>query len=369
MNVTLRQRQKGDKISLYLDYYSNGKRKYEYLELYLTPDPEKGKLSNAVKEENKKMLLLAETIRSKRHLEIQNSTYDFHDKEKLKTYFIMYMQALAEKRKDSKGNYGNWDSTIKHLKKYCPKDIQFNQINKQFVDGFREYLQREATSKTKKAISINTKYSYFNKFRAALKQAVRDGIIKTNPAEMVEGLPQGEPVREFLTLEEVKALAKTECKNELIKKTFLFACLTGLRFSDIQKLKWSEVQQSEELGHYIRFVQQKTKGSETLPISEEAFGLIKTERGNPNDLVFPDMIYSDSRNMDLHRWIMKAGIEKHITFHCSRHTYATLQLTLGTDIFTVSKLLGHRHLKTTQIYANVIDEKKTVAANRIKIGI
>jgi integrase len=369
MNVTLRQRQKGDKISLYLDYYSNGKRKYEYLELYLTPDPAKGKLSNTAKEENKKMLLLAETIRSKRHLEIQNSTYDFHDKEKLKTYFIMYMQALAEKRKDSKGNYGNWDSTIKHLKKYCPKDIQFNQINKQFVDGFREYLQREATSKTKKAISTNTKYSYFNKFRAALKQAVRDGIIKTNPAEMVEGLPQGEPVREFLTLEEVKALAKTECKNELIKKTFLFACLTGLRFSDIQKLKWSELQQSEELGHYIRFVQQKTKGSETLPISEEAFGLIKTERGNPNDLVFPDMIYSDSRNMDLHRWIMKAGIEKHITFHCSRHTYATLQLTLGTDIFTVSKLLGHRHLKTTQIYANVIDEKKTVAANKIKIGI
>jgi integrase len=369
MKVTLRQRQKGDKTSLYLDYYSNGKRQYEYLNLYLTPDPEKGSLSKAQKEENKKILALAETIRSKRHLEIQNSTYDFHDKEKLKTFFIMYMEALAEKRKDSKGNYGNWDSTIKHLKKYCPRDIQFNQINKQFVDGFREYLQKEATSKTKKAISTNTKYSYFNKFRAALKQAVRDGIIKTNPAEMVEGLPQGEPVREFLTLDEVKALAKTECKNELIKKTFLFACLTGLRFSDIQKLKWSEVQQSEELGHYIRFIQQKTKGSETLPISEEAFNLIGTERGKPNDLVFPDMIYSDSRNMDLHRWMIKAGIEKHITFHCSRHTYATLQLTLGTDIFTVSKLLGHRHLKTTQIYANVIDEKKTVAANKIKIGI
>ena len=98
MKVTLRQRLKGDKISLYLEYYSNGKRQYEYLNLYLTPDPEKGKLTNAVKEENKKLLALAETIRSKRHLEIQNSTYDFHDKEKLKTYFIMYMEALAEKK-------------------------------------------------------------------------------------------------------------------------------------------------------------------------------------------------------------------------------------------------------------------------------
>ncbi len=338
------------------------------LNLYLTPDPEKGKLTNAVKEENKKILALAETIRSKRHLEIQNSTYDFHDKEKLKTYFIMYMEALAEKRKDSKGNYGNWDSTIKHLKKYCPRDIQFNQINKAFVDGFRDYLLKEASTKTKKAISTNTKYSYFNKFRAALKQAVRDGILKTNPAEMVDGLPQGEPVREFLTLDELKTLAKTECKNELMKRAFIFACLTGLRFSDIQKLKWSEMQQSTELGHYIRFVQQKTKGSETLPISDEAYNLLG-EKGKPADPVFPDLIYSDSRNADLYRWMIKAGIEKHITFHCARHTYATLQLTLGTDIFTVSKLLGHRHLKTTQIYANVIDEKKTVAANKINIGL
>jgi integrase len=158
------------------------------------------------------------------------------------------------------------------------------------------------------------------------------------------------------------------CKNELMKKAFIFACLTGLRFSDIQKLKWSEMQHSAELGHYIRFVQQKTKGSETLPISDEAYNLLGAKGAQP-EVVFPDLIYSDSRNADLYRWMVKAGIEKHITFHCARHTYATLQLTLGTDIFTVSKLLGHRHLKTTQIYANVIDEKKTVAANKINIGL
>lgn len=368
MKVTLRQRLKGRKISLYLEFYSNGKRQYEYLNLYLTPDPEKGSLTKAEKDDNKKILALAETIRSRRHLEIQNSIYDFHDKEKLKTFFIMYMESLAEKRKGSKGNYGNWDSTIKHLKKYCPKDIQFNQINKNFVDGFRDYLLKDATTKTTKAISTNTKYSYFNKFKAALKLAVRDGILKTNPADMVEDLPQGEPVREFLTLDELKTLAKTDSKNKLMKQAFIFACLTGLRFSDIQKLKWSELQHSAELGYYIRFVQQKTKGSETLPISEEAFNLLG-ERGAPSDKVFPNLIYSDSRNADLHKWVITAGIDKHITFHCSRHTYATLQLTLGTDIFTVSKLLGHRNLKTTQIYANVIDEKKTLAANRIKIGL
>ena len=368
MKVTLRQRQKGEKISLYLEYYSNGKRQYEYLNLYLTPDPEKGTLTKFQKDENKKILALAETIRSKRHLEIESNTYDLHDKEKMKSYFISYMEMLAEKRKDSMGNYGNWDSTIKHLKKYCPRDIQFNQINKQFVEGFKEYLVKKAVTKTGAKLSTNTKNSYFNKFKAALKQVVKDGIINRNPAETVEGLPQGEPVREFLTLDEVKALAKTDCGNDLMKRAFLFSCLTGLRFSDIQKLKWSEMQQSAELGHYIRFIQKKTKGSETLPISDEAYTLTG-ERGEPDENVFPDMIYSDSRNHTLYRWFIKAGIDKHITFHCARHTYATLQLTLGTDIFTVSKLLGHSHLKTTQIYANVIDEKKTVAANKIKIGI
>ena len=84
MKVTLRQRQKGNKISLYLDYYSNGKRDYEYLNLYLIPEPEKGKLNFAQKTENNKILSLAESIRSKKHLEIQNVMYGFNDQEKLK---------------------------------------------------------------------------------------------------------------------------------------------------------------------------------------------------------------------------------------------------------------------------------------------
>ncbi len=67
--------------------------------------------------------------------------------------------------------------------------------------------------------------------------------------------------------------------------------------------------------------------------------------------------------------MIRAGIEKHITFHCARHTYATLQLSLGTDIYTVSKLLGHENLRTTEVYAKIIDEKKQEAASKIKIGL
>lgn len=144
MKVTLRQRQKGKKISLYLDYYKNGKREYEYLGLYLIPEPETGKLTQAQKDENKKILSLAESIRSKRHLEIQNGMYGFNDQEKLKGCFIMYMETLAEKRLESKGNYDNWDSTIKHLRKFCPKDISFGQLDSKFVADFKEYLTKTA---------------------------------------------------------------------------------------------------------------------------------------------------------------------------------------------------------------------------------
>jgi len=151
MKVTLRQRKKGNKISLYLDYYQNGKRDYEYLNLYLIPEPEKGKLTFAQKTENSKILSLAESIRSKKHLEIQNGMYGFNDKEKLKGFFIIYMDTLAEKRLESKGNYDNWDSTIKHLRKFCPRDIAFGQLDIKFVEGFKEYL-----TKTAKHLAVKT---------------------------------------------------------------------------------------------------------------------------------------------------------------------------------------------------------------------
>lgn len=368
MNVTLRQRLKGDKISLYLDYYSDGNRNYEYLQLYLLPEPEKGKLTKEQKEENRKTLALAEAIRSKRHLEIQNGIYGFQDQGKMKGSFIRYVEYLAEKRKDSEGNYGNWDSALKHLRKYVKMDVTFAQIDKRWIEGFKEYLGREARTPSNQPLSQNSQSSYFNKIRASLREAFKEGIIQHNPSEQVDGIKPGEPEREFLTYDELQAAAKAECEIPILKRAFLFSCLTGLRWSDVQKLLWSEVQHSKEIGHYIRFHQKKTKGAETQPMSEQAFNLLG-ERGLPEERVFVGLKYSAWHNIKLQQWMMKAGISKTITFHCSRHTYATLQLTLGTDIYTVSKLLGHKDLKTTQVYAKIIDEKKKDAANLIKLEL
>lgn len=364
MKVTLRERKKNGKISLYLDYYTKGKRKTEYLSLYLTLNPK----TKTEKVLNKKTRELAETIWAQRQVEIQQGHYGLNDIEKLKGSFTTYITALAEKKNTSSGNYGNWYSMLKHFKEYRPTDVSFQNIDKAFVEDFKEYLDKKAIGKAEKLLSQNSKYSYFGKFKAALKQAVADGILKTNPANGVPHFKQGEAQREFLTLEELQKVANTDCELPQVKKAFIFSALTGLRWSDIEKMKWSEIQHSNEMGYYIRFRQKKTKGAETLPISEQAVQLLG-ERKEEGDIVLPGLHYSAWTNLKLQQWMMNAGISKTITFHCARHTYATLQLTLGTDIYTVSKLLGHKELRTTQIYAKVIDDKKREASNRIKLDL
>lgn len=364
MKVTLRQRNKNSKISLYLDYYHKGKRKFEYLRLYLIDKPR----STEERTFNKKTLQLAESIRAKRQLELQNGIYGFSDAEKINSIFLNYFELLAEKRRESNGNYGNWLSALKHLKNWERSNVRFADIDNIWLEDFKFYLIHEVKTKQGKKLSKNTCVSYFNKVRAALKQAVKDGIIIRNPAENIDGIKEAETQREFLTLDELRWAVKAHCDIEVLKNAFIFSALTGLRFSDIKKLTWSEIQHSEENGYYIRFQQKKTKGQETLPISEDAIRFTG-ERRESDQAVFQDLTYSDRNNAKIREWMIRAGIEKHITFHCARHTYATLQLTLGTDIYTVSKLLGHKSLKTTEVYAKIIDQKKKEAANRIKLDL
>ena len=370
MKVALRQRKKGEKISLYLDYYHKGKRSYEYLNLFLYPDPDKGRLTKSQKDQNKENLALAESIRAKRHLEIQNNVFGFADRSKLNASFLNYFELLTSKKKtvDSVSNHSNWESTLKHVKKHVKSDVTFGEVDKKWLEGFRDYLVYESKGPSGKKLSQNSQYSYFNKVCAALKQARKDGIIIRNPAEEVDRIKQEEVQREFLTLEELQSVVKAKCEIPILKRAFLFSCVTGLRWSDINKLAWSEVQHSNEMGHYIRFRQKKTKGTQTHPISDQAREMLD-KKGLSDDRVFYGLKYSAWHNLKLQQWVMRAGISKTITFHCARHTYATLQLTLGTDIYTVSKLLGHSEIRTTQIYAKVIDIKKKEAANRINIEL
>lgn len=161
-------------------------------------------------------------------------------------------------------------------------------------------------------------------------------------------------------------MAQTPC-DPLLKRASLFSALTGLRHCDIQKLKWSEVEEFNG-GYRLNFTQQKTKGVEYMPISEQAYQLCG-ERKDGEKLVFAGLPDPSWINRPIKKWVAEAGITKHITYHCFRHSYATLQLAGGTDIYTVSKMLGHTNVRTTQIYAKVVDAKKEEATKTIKLDL
>lgn len=345
-------------ISLYLDVFHNGKRSYEFLKLYLVPTSTK-----QAKELNKETLLTAQAVRAKRQIEIQNNEYGFASSFKLDTLFLDYFAAMTDKRRASSGNYGNWDSALKHLQKYCKADTTFNDVDIKFVEGFKKYLATKAKTKSDKPLSANTQQSYFVKLRACLNQAFNDRVIHINPTQGVESPKNAETERNYLTLDEVRALAQTECRYPVMKRAFLFSCLSGLRWSDINKMMWAEVQ-SYNGGTRVVFKQQKTGGQEYLDLNPQALELMGA-RGKDTDRVFAGLKYSAYHNVELTKWCLKAGITKDITFHCGRHTFAVMMLDLGAEIYTVSKLLGHRELKTTQVYAKILDKKKQEAVNLI----
>ena len=371
MKVHLRKRKqtKDGSISLFLEIYKGtattpeGKvknlRDYEYLNLYLIDKPK----TPADKQNNKNTLNLAESIKAKRELEIKNGLYGFANDFKQSTNFIEYFTALTEKRKESEGNYGNWGAVLKHLINFAGKKVSFREIDTAFCERFMDYLKDEAKTKSQNPLSSSSISSYFNKFRATLKKAVKEKIILSNPSTDTKNPKKEEKQREYLTLDELRKAAKAECRYEVLKRAFLFSCLTGLRWSDVQKLQWSELQKENE-GWKITFHQKKTKGLQYLDISDQARAYLG-EAGSPDERVFIGLAYSDYMNVALLQWMLRAGITKHITFHSSRHTFAVLQLTLGTEIYTLQKLLGHSEIRTTQIYAKIIDEKKREAVNKI----
>ncbi len=380
MAIKVKLRQKpisGNRHSLYLDFYpaipdpkTGEPTRRQFLGFYILDKPK----TAVDKLHNKENLEIAERIRQQRENELNKpEIYTEFEKSQLRTTalgkknFVEYFKELAEKRQSS--NYDNWFSAYRYLYTFTEGKLLFSELNQKFCEDFRDYLLNVKSNKSKKAkLSQNSAVSYFNKLKATMKQAFKDGYLQNDLNAKVAQIKQAETQRNFLTLEELNKLAKTECQNPLMKRAALFSALTGLRFSDIQKLVWKEIEFIKGSGYFIRFKQQKTKGIEMLPISEQAYSLLG-EPGKPGAKPFEELTYSAYHNKHLFQWIGAAGITKDITFHCFRHTYATLQLGSGTDIYTVSKMLGHRELKTTQIYAKIIDETKRTAADKIRIEL
>lgn len=361
----MRDRRNGTK-SLFLDFWP-GYRDPETMELirrrslglYIYAAP-----ANAQqKQYNDKILAKAEAIRCKVFIDVINEKYDFFDQDKLKDDFLGYFRETINR------NFPKCDAAYKQFEKFCKGKCTFELLDVIYCNKYKEYLLNTKTSSrgkktVQKPISKNTASAYWNIFKRVLNKAYRERRFTDDLSSLLENIPCTTPVKQSLSLEEVRLLYNSECSVPVVRKAALFSCLSGLRISDILNLKWENVQTYADGGHYLDFECVKTKRQTQIPIGDDAFAIIQPKTNST--YIFDGF----NRNMTYHimqEWLKKCGITKHITFHCFRHTYASLQLELGTDIYTVQHLLNHKNVSTTQIYASHADPKTREAAGRITL--
>lgn len=348
MAVNLRKKYIGDsKLSkrnrpykYQLDYNSNGKRIRETIK-DVTFEP------TDTKEERKQKERIVDRIKSQLEIELGNSRNGLTSRQLLKANFIEYFK--LQKDKKSPNTKSSWDNTLKHLIVYQGKKLKFEDVSISWLEGFLSYLKNE--------VSPNSAMTYFNKINAALNQAVKDRIIIENPTKYISKPQKEEKEMVFLIREEIQKIIDTDFYNSDIKNAFLFSCYTGLRFSDIQTLKWNNIKNNQ-----IQLTQIKTKSTVYIPLNQNAIQILDLQ-DKTSELIFKLYESNSSVNRTLRRLIEKTKIKKDVSFHSARHTFATLLISSGANIFTVSKLLGHKDINSTLVYAKVINEEKERAIN------
>lgn len=343
--------------SLYLDIYRNGKRTYEYLKMYLIPETDRN-----ARQQNETTMAAANAIKSKRIIELTSGEAGIVN-HKDKVYLQDWMQTYKENQEKRDKKVVSQIKSVAHiLKDYAGERFTLDRVDITFCQGYIDYMLTTYRPKGK-PIAASTRNTYYQIFNGALNAAVRAKRILRNPfneMDKSEKPKMPESVRSYMTIEEVRALIATPMENEKVKSAYLFSCFCGLRISDILRLKWKDI--FVDNGQYrLSVAMQKTKEPIYLPLSNEALRWMP-ERG---DKTADEHVFElpTTVNQLIKPWAKAAGISKRFTFHTARHTFATMLLTLGADLYTVSKLLGHTSVKMTQVYAKIINKKKDDAVN------
>ncbi len=376
IKVTLREKPlKSDKVSLYLDYYppiilpdTGKKTRREFLNLYIEKNPK----TPEAKKQNKETLQMANGVRSKREVQLRNREFGFKDNVNISVDFLNFYKGIVTSyyNTGSKSQYNNWQSSYNHFEQFCSEKITTADLDSNFVKRYRNYLLNAEINRNLtvvKNLSKNTASTYFKHFIFVLREGYKEGFIEKDLAKDAEYIKEEETQREYLTEEELKTLWNTPIKKEVIKHMAMFSALSGLRFVDVRNLEWENIYQDKHQGNYIQLREQKTNSTKNHPINETAYSILQMQNTNEG-FVFRNIEYTQI-SKPMKDWITESGIKKKISFHNFRHSYATLQLANGTDIYTVSKLLGHKNVATTQIYTKVLDKNKIEAANRIKLDL
>ncbi len=350
--------------SIYLDIYEgNGKpRVKQYLKLYLIPE-----VDAAAKLANQNTMQAANAIKAQKVIEIANGKAGIENTgARSKMLFVDWLEEYNAIKSQTK-RYGTViTNAIHYVKGYKGGRQTMAQIDKAYLVGLFEYLKGYKI-RGGGTLSTNSRYSVYNVISGALNLAVKKDIIASNPLDKLtyDEKPHIKiDDRPYLTVDEVKALANGRCRNEATKRAFMFACFCGFRLSDIRALTWGQI--TKDGDKYRATIKIQKTGRPLHQLLSDAAMQWLPERGNAkdDDAVF-DLPHKTTIEKALDIWAGICGIDKHLTFHVSRHTFATLNLTAGVDIYTTSKLLGHTNVKTTQIYAKIIDKKKDEAIDAV----
>ena len=375
------------RASLFLDIYKSGKRAKEFLGLHYIVNP----TLPEDKETKRENIAEAKVIRSARESEVTHYQLGTVSprvrKVNLIEYSIKYLISYQGKDRrivrysieklvayllsNDKGSPEAKEGKLKEFNRYVKEQLKEEpsqevknpirhlnprEVDEDFLKGYKAFLDAN--------LNGETPYNYFTKMKALLKQATKDKLFIENPAQGVENKREEGLKKDILFMDEdpekneVLKLLPAYCPNKEVRRAFLFSLNTGLRWVDVKTLTWSQVEQE----YVIRF-QSKTKKQVSVSLNDSAKELLG-ERGKSKELVFNLPSHTGALKA-LRVWTKNAGIDKHITWHSSRHSFAVNILGYGTDIKTVSDLLGHSGLKHTEKYTRVVDKRKKEAVNAL----
>lgn len=361
-NVILREKAlSGGNRSLYLDIYRDGTRTYEFLKLYIDPKAR----TPIDREANREVLELAEKIRTQKESDLNHQTHGQISPNNKKINLLDFFETYYDKytKKDIRMIRGAIDRFKDFLKLEYPNfqnSIKPDQLTKDIVKEFVEYLESKSKGEGARG--------YFQRFKKIIANAEEKNIIFKNPCKgVICKVDDSALTKDILSMAEIQTLIKTKYtgQNPDTRRAFIFCLYAGLRFCDVIELKYSDVDFSNRL---LKFEQAKTKGKSStswvnIPLNDGLLSLIG-EKPAKDELIFKLPSHTMCLKA-LDHWVNRAGIDKHITWHCARHSFAVNILNNGANIKTVASLLGHSGLKHTEKYTRAVDSLKEQAINSL----
>lgn len=351
-----------------LKYKVHHLRKKEALSLYISVHPR----SAQDRRQNRNTLILAEKIRFEKEQEMLEDRKGYRLKREKEQNFIRYFRQHCENETFTIPVRKSYRYALARFQEYLGLTPRYSRyadvmpleaVTPGLVLGFTNYLRSKCSGE-----GARKNYHWFKK---VLADAVEEELIKRNPCNGIRIVYDTNVIlKEILSPKEIARLAtfRYEGEHREVQRAFIFCCFTGLRYCDVSALTFASVDYECMV---MRFNQRKSAGRSAhagvvIPMNRELLRLIgipKAESG-PKERIFK-LPHSSTAGKHLARWVGLAGIKKHITWHCSRHSFAVNLLNSGTDIKTVSSLLGHASIRMTEKYLHVIDQSKQKAINRL----